>query len=88
MKTKLQYYNDGYNAAFSRRVVFVANTKRSWQKQAFMNGYRAGVVYLEAQAILNGFDCKWKYQEHLIQQAIIEEERQFAYAEKEMMYSQ
>lgn len=53
-----------------------------------MDGYRAGIVYLEAQAILNGFDCKWKYQEHLIQQAIIEEERQFAYAEKEMMYSQ
>lgn len=72
MKTKLEYYNDGYNAAFSRRIVFAANVKRSWQKEAFMSGYRAGEVYLEGQAILNGFECKWKYQEYLIKQVIVE----------------
>lgn len=72
MKTKAQYYNDGFNAAFSRRIVFAANVKRSWQKKAFVNGYRAGEVYLEGQAILNGFDCKWKYQEHLIKQTLID----------------
>lgn len=88
MKTKLQYYNDGYNAAFSRRIVFAANVKRSWQKQAFIDGYRSGVIYLEGQALLNGFADKWKYQEYLIKQSILEEEKQFAYAEKEMMYTQ
>lgn len=88
MKTKLQYYNEGYNAAFSRRIVFAAKCKRSWQKKAFMDGYHTGLVYLEGQAILNGFDDKWNYQEYLIKQSILEEERQFAYAEKEMMYPQ
>lgn len=92
MKTKLQYYNEGYSAAFSRRIVFAVNAKRSWQKQAFMDGYRSGVIYLEAQALLNGFADKWEYQEYLIKQSVLkaqeEEERQFAYAEKQRMYPQ
>lgn len=67
---KLYYYNKGYDAAFSKRIIFAEGAIRSWQQKEYIKGYKAGIVYLEAEALLNGYEDKWKYQEDLIKKVL------------------
>ena len=70
MLNKGYYYQKGFDAAFVRRLALIKNAKTSWQRIWFNKGYVAGVIYLDGQALLNGFDDKWKFQEHLIKQVV------------------
>jgi hypothetical protein len=60
MLNKGYYYQKGFDAAFTRHLVIVKNVKTSWRRMWFNKGYVAGVIYLEGQALLNGFDDKWE----------------------------
>ena len=66
---KLDYYTKGMRDARIKRIVAFGECN-SWQKKAYKRGYQSGLVYLQGEALLNGFEDKWEYQAHVIKQAI------------------
>lgn len=66
---KLDYYTKGQLDAFVKRIVAFSECK-SWQRRSYKQGYQSGLVYLQGEALLNGFEDKWEYQEHIIKNTL------------------
>lgn len=65
---KAYWYNKGFQ--YSRFATVAAwGACNSWQRKAFKQGYLAGRVHLEAEALIEGFDDVNQYQKHLIMQS-------------------
>lgn len=65
----IDYYQKGFNHARLTRVVAFGYPS-SWQRKHFQKGYKAGAIYLQAEALLHGFEDVSEYQAFLIKQAI------------------
>lgn len=66
---KMHYYRKGMQHA---RFCTVAawGACNSWQRKAFKKGYETGMLYMQAEAMIHGFDNVWDYQGYLIKQTV------------------
>ena len=66
----IYYYNKGFEFARLNTVVLFPKQSDSWQRKAWIKGYKAGQVYIQSEALLEGFDNAWDYQSKLIKDMI------------------
>lgn len=66
---KAHYFNQGFQYVRTARVVAFGRAT-SWQHESFQRGCRAGKIYLEAEALLNGFYDPNEYQKTLLRDMV------------------
>lgn len=65
----IDYYNKGFQHAKLCTVVAWGGCD-SWQRKAFKRGYIAGNIYMQGEALLNGYDNVFEYRTALIKEAV------------------
>lgn len=66
---KAFFYNKGFAYARFNYIAAWGNC-RSWQRKAFKQGYASGRVYLQGEALLEGFNNVREYQKHIVKATI------------------
>ena len=66
----IDYYNKGFEFARLNTVILFPKRSDSWQRKAWVKGYKAGHIYMQAEALREGFNSVWDYQSKLIKEMI------------------